>query len=79
MLNNQDLIYKHKDNFICLHFSFKSAKGIVLHLSMSKNMGRSQVLAGHGEVIQGTVVILRLKLEFPTQCINECFKLKLHM
>lgn len=79
MLNNQDLAYKHKDNFICLHFSLKSTKGIVLHLSMGKNMGRSHVLAGHGKVIQGTVVILRLKLEFPIQYIDEYFKLKSHM
>lgn len=51
MLNHQDLAYKDKDNIICLHLSLKSAKGIVLHLSMGKNMGRFHVLAGHGKVI----------------------------
>lgn len=73
------MAYKHKDNFICLPFSLKSAKEVVLHLSIGKNMGRSHVLASHGKVIQGTVVILRLKLEFPIQYINEYFKLNSHM
>lgn len=65
------MAYKHKHNFICLPFSLKSAKGVVLHLSIGKNMGRSHVLASHAKVIQGTVVILRLKLEFPIQYINK--------